>query len=81
MNNLLSLIEQTYRKESIGLLNLSIFFTANVIMMSQIPAAFVQSFGSITTRTTGIARGSAAVQSTLCTRRDNNLLTRTCRLR
>lgn len=29
----------------------------------------------------GIARGSTAVQSTLCTRRDNNLLTRTCRLK
>lgn len=43
----------------------------------------MRSFGSTAARTTpgGIARGSAAVQSTLCTRRDNNLLTRTCRLK
>lgn len=57
--------------------------------VSQIPDAFAPTFGSTcdaAARTTPRDRekslsSAPAIQSTLCTRRDNNLLTRTCRLR
>lgn len=70
--------------------NSSIFLTTNVrYIVSQIPDAFAPTFGSTcdaAARTTPRDREKSlsfapAIQSTLCTRRDNNLLTRTCRLR